>query len=130
MGNSHPNISNVFMKFERVIDADNDIYIGIVPNSNLNSYSSQAIRIGTDGQLKRIVDYKKYEDKINIDYETGTSLTITKKNENILLDIIDGNKHIVKQMDPILIKHIKPIEFGNNSTEYDQIINFIKSTIK
>lgn len=114
------------MKFDRVIDGEEEIYIGIVPKKvELPMYSTQGIRIGNYGKLKRMVMYEKFENGMRFIYETGTTLTITKKNNDVLLDIKDEKINISKQMNPYCLKYIKPIDFGESSVEYDEMINFI-----
>ena len=91
-------------------------------------YSTQAIRIGPNGNLKRMIEFEKFNNGLKFKYETGTTLTIEKINNEIIFDIKDSNKHICKPISKQCIDHIKPIKFANESVEYDTMIDFIKST--
>lgn len=125
---------NECLKFDKVIDVEEEIYIGILPNfknsKNLNPYSSQAIRIGKNSNAVRLIEFTECTNSLKFDYEFNITMQLTKKNNDIILNIHDPtqDKHIIKLMDPICIKFMKPIYFDKLSVEYDKIATFIKSS--
>ena len=115
-----------FLKFDRVIDGESQIYIGIV-NKQINPYSSQAIRIGYDGELKRLESFEQTDNCLTFNYESNTTMSLTKRNDEIIINVKEPENeiHIVKSMPPICREIFKPINFADLSQEYDKIPKFI-----
>ena len=130
MGNTLNNISYnsiETLKTDRLIDAENNIYIGIVSKKQSNPYSSQAIRIGIDGKLKRLEKFIELDNNLIFEYEDNTTMTLSKKNNDIIINVSEPNTstNIIKPMDQITRKIYKDISWKTMSDEYDKIQNFI-----
>lgn len=140
MGNYILNINNnnhyeydECLKYDRLIDGENKIYIGIVAKKPLhNLYSSQAIRIGEYGKLKRLENFIETPNSLIFKYESNTSMILSKRENDIIINIeeMDTNLKIIKPMDSIVKQIFKPIKFGNSSIEYDKIPIFIKPKLE
>ena len=117
-----------FLKFDRVIDGESQIFIGIVNKKNQNPYSSQAIRIGYDGELKRLESFEQTDNCLKFNYESNTTMSLTKRNNDIIINIKEPENeiNIIKPMLPICREIFKPIKFADLSLEYDKIPNFIR----
>jgi hypothetical protein len=119
-----------FLKIERLIDSENEIIIGIVSSTHQqNPYSSQAIRIGLNGKIKQLEKFIELPNNLIFEYETGTIMTLSKKNEDdIIINIKDPDTSItiIKPMDLFLRKTFKPMSWKTLSEEYDKICNFIE----
>ena len=126
MGNNL--VSQETLKFDRVIDGELQVFIGIVSKKNTNPYSSQAIRIGLNGELKRLESFEQTNNCLKFNYESNASLILTKRNDDVIINIKDRGINIVKPMIPICREIFKPIKFGNLSTEYDKIPDFIRTS--
>ena len=127
MGNNV--FSQEFLKFDRMIDGESKIVIGIVAKKkDPNPYSSQAIRIGLDGKLKRLESFEQTDNCLKFNYESDTSLSLTKRNDEIIICVKepDTNTNIIKPMASICREIFKPIKFGVLSQEYDKIPDFIR----
>jgi hypothetical protein len=116
-----------FLKSERLIDGVNEIYIGVIEKNNSNPYSSQAIKIGLDGKIKRLEKFIETNNNLIYEYESGTSMTLTKKNNDIIIHIFDPetSTKIIKQMDLIVREIFKPIRWYELTEEYNLIEKFI-----
>ena len=116
------------LKRDRIIDDETDIFIGIVNKQNTNPYSTQAIRIGLGGKLKRLESFEETDNYLKFNYESNTTMCLTKKNNDIIINIKEpeNNINIIKPMDPNCRELFKPIKFSNLSDEYDKIPEFIR----
>jgi hypothetical protein len=112
---------------ERIIDTESLIIIGLVSEKQPNPYSAQAIRIGWDGKVKRLESFEETDNYLKFEYESNTTMTLTKRNKDIIIHIKDPkNKiNIVKTMSAISREVFTPIKLGKLSFEYDKIDNFI-----
>lgn len=131
MGNysSSFNINYETLKESRLIDNENLIYIGIVSQKPYtNPYSSQAIKIGELGKIKRLEKFIETNNNLIFEYESNTSMILSKRDNNIIINIkeLETNKSIIKPMDLIIREIFKPIYCSNLSCEYDKIHEFVK----
>lgn len=119
---------NDSLKCKRIIDSNYNIYIGIVNKQLNNPLSTQAIKIGNDGKIKRLKKYIQSANSISYEFENDTILTLTRMNKDILLNIkeSDTQKYYIKSMSNIIRNKYKPIKMLNSSNELDEIYNFIK----
>lgn len=134
-----PIISNYieqdFLNFERCIDDETQTFIGILyntsnPITNLsNPISAQAIKIGSNGKIKRLKTFYESDNYIKFEYESNISLTINKKNKEIIIYIRDPQNriNIQKPIKSTDIEIYKPFNLDEFSIEYDKIENFIIS---
>ena len=89
MGNITPEI----LKFERLVDNELNITIGIVSHDNSsnpyssNPYSSQVIKIGDNCDLLRLTNFIETSNSLVFEYHDDTTLSFTKRNSNIILHI-------------------------------------------
>jgi len=118
-------IDNV-LKFDRILDADHKIYIGIGKQNVENpTQSLQVIRIGDyTNKYYRLLNFKEEENKLKYTFENDIILILKKTNENnVLLKLVDlcNNIIISKNIDPIIIKFFKPISLSKTSDEFDKI---------
>jgi len=125
-------ISQEYLKCDRLIDAENVIYIGIVSEKNKNPLSTQAIRIGQDGKLKRLEKFTETNNSIIYEFENDTILSLSKREKDIIINLKEPETDInlIKNMDQIVREIFKPIKFGNLSIEFDKIPKFIYPSIE
>ena len=115
------------LKKDRLIDAEHIIYIGIVEKKQSNPHSSQAIRIGTYGKLRRLERFIELDKNLIFEYEGNTVMTLSKKNDNIIINIKEPetSTNIIKPMNQDCINVFRKIGWNTMSDEYDKIPNFI-----
>jgi len=120
------------LKTDRLIDGEHQVIIGIVSKELPNPYSSQAIRIGLYGNIKRLEKFIQLPNTLIFDYEHGTNMTLSKKDNNIIINIKepDTSTNIIKPMDNIVREMFKPIKWRTMSEEYDIIHDFISDDSK
>jgi hypothetical protein len=74
--------SNHFI-IDRIIDGDclgKPLFIGIHKDPiNSNTVSSQGIRLGEDGEIKRLISFKNSSNKLTYTFEDDTTLTFSPK---------------------------------------------------
>ena len=116
-----------FIKLERIIDVESQTIIGLVSEKKPNPYSTQAIRIGLNGYIRRLESFEETNNYLKFNYESNITMTLTKRNKDIIINIKDPkNKiNIVKTMSAITREVFTPIKLGKLSFEYDKIDNFI-----
>lgn len=116
------------LKFDRLIDGELQIMVGIVSKKEPNPYSSQAIVIGLGGKIKRLESFEETDNYLKFEYESNTIMRLTKRNKDIIINIKDPENeiNITKPMVSVCREIFKPIGFGELSTEYDKIPNFIR----
>lgn len=126
MGNFKSN-TNDSLKFERILDAENDIYIGI--GSACKDKTVQAIRIGKYNNYHRLNYFKESENKLKYEFENDIILILKKEDSNIEFNLVSLNNNtiITKNIDPIIIKFFKPINFA--SYEFDKIYDMFKKFV-
>lgn len=112
---------------DRLIDANctdgKTLTIGVNGKNNPeNMVSSQGIRLGKDGDIKRLVSFIKVENGLVYNFEDSTRLTLTKndKTNKIMYSFETPEKTVVKEMDEIIVKMYKTIEMS--SSELDKIV--------
>jgi hypothetical protein len=110
---------------DRLIDADcagKNLSIGV--NSHINPdnmLSHQGIRLGQDGEIKRLVSFVKADNALIYNFEENTRLTLTKddKTKKIMYSFEMPGKTVVKEMDNRIWSMYKTI--GMSSKELDKI---------
>lgn len=129
MGN---NIVGESLKFDRMIDGESQIVVGIVSKKEPNPYSSQAIRIGLNGKLKRLESFEQTDNFLKFEYEGNTTMSLIKREKDIIINVKDplNGIIIIKPMASICREIFKPIEFSDLSIEYDKIPNFIRPNLE
>ena len=102
--------------------------MGIVSPKDSNPYSSQAIRIGLDGKLRRLESFTETSECLKYEFEADTVLTLSKRDKDIVILIKEPetNIKIIKPMDLICREIFKPICWGNLGTELDKIPDFVR----
>ena len=120
------------LKFDRMIDGESQITIGIVSRKEPNPYPTQAIRIGLDGKLKRLESFEQADNFLKFEYEDNTTMSLTKRDKDIIINVKEPEKeiNIIKPMTSICREIFKPIVFDNLSLEYDKIYDFIRPKIE
>lgn len=86
-----------------------------------NILSNQGIRLGQDGDIKRLVSFIRADNGLVYNFEDNTRLTLTKndKNNKIMYAFETPGKAVVKEMDDRIIGMYKTI--GMSSSELDKI---------
>ena len=112
---------------DRIIDKEYNIFIGIVKGNKTNPLSTQAIKIGLNGTIKRLEKMIENQNNITYEFESEIILTLTKRNNEIIINLKDPttNKNIIKNMDKPIRLYFKSIDNGFSSFEFDKIKNFI-----
>jgi hypothetical protein len=110
---------------DRLIDADcagKNLSIGVNGHINPdNMLSHQGIRLGQDGEIKRLVSFVKADNALIYNFEENTRLTLTKddKTNKIMYAFETPGKTVVKEMDSKVWSMYKTI--GMSSKELDKI---------
>lgn len=111
---------------DRLIDAEcvdgKTLAIGINGKVNPdNILSHQGIRLGQDGDIKRLVSFIRADNGFVYNFEDNTRLTLTKneKTNKIIYAFEMPGKTIVKEMDDRIMGMYKTI--GMSSSELDRI---------
>ena len=126
----HPHIH--CLKFDRILDADHRVYIGIGSRkkSDTNDKSLQVIRIGDyTNKYHRLLHFTEKENKLKYEFENDITMILKKKENNeIHMDLLYLNRDIVisKQIDPIVVKYFKPIKLSSASIDFDKIADLFK----
>jgi hypothetical protein len=111
---------------DRLIDVDcagKSLTIGVNSKVNPdNMLSHQGIRLGQDGEIKRLVSFVKADNALIYNFEENTCLTLAKddKTSKIRYSFETPGKTVVKEMDDRVWKMYKPI--GMSSKELDKIV--------
>ena len=115
------------LNFDRIIDEEYQIFIGIVSHKDPNPLSSQAIKIGLNGKIKRLEKFIETQNNLTFEFESGIVLTLTKRNNEIIINLNDPNTetNIIKNMDKVIRLYYKSLNFGFFSFEFDKIQKFI-----
>ena len=128
--NQGNNMSNQeYMKTDRLIDGENQVTIGFVHQKDpQNPLSSQAIRVGLDGKLKRLEKFIETSNSLTYEFESDTVLTLSKRDKDIIINLKepDTQIHLIKPMDSIVREISKPIGWGSLSQDLDKIPSFIR----
>jgi hypothetical protein len=109
----------------RLIDADcsgKELSVGVNSKINPDSVlSHQGIRLGQDGDIKRLVSFVKADNSLIYNFEDNTRLTLTKNdiNKKIMYSFEIPGKTVVKEMNDITWSMYKTI--GMSSAELDRI---------
>jgi hypothetical protein len=112
------------LKFDRILDAENQIYIGIGvrDKDDDKQISLQAIRLGDyTNKYYRLLQFTESENKLKYNFEDDVTLTLIKNQDNILLRLshLKEDKFITTRIDPNIIERFKPIRMA--SKELDKI---------
>lgn len=140
------------LKFDRILDAENQIYIGIGSRDQYDDkqISLQVIRIGDyTNKYYRLLQFTESENKLKYEFEDDVTLTLKKVQDDIemainndefgrfmkkragndiLLELLflKENKFISKTVDPIIIKRFKRISLA--SKEFDKIYDLFEES--
>lgn len=120
---------------DRLIDANcvdgKTLAIGINGNVNPdNMLSHQGIRLGQDGDIKRLVSVIKFDNCLVYNFEDNTHLTLTKneKTNKIMYAFQMPGQTVVKEMDDRIMGMYKTI--GMSSSELDKIAELKANELK
>jgi hypothetical protein len=119
---------------DRLIDADcvdgKTLAIGV--NGHVkpeNMLSHQGIRLGQDGDIKRLVSFIKADNALVYNFEDNTRLTMTKTDKNKIMYSFEApGKTVVKEMDDRVFQMYKTI--GLSSLELDKIVELKANELK
>jgi hypothetical protein len=120
------------LKMDRILDAENQIYIGIgskIPDNN--QMSLQVIRLGDyTNKYYRLLQFTENENKLKYKFEDDITLTLIKNHDYVLLRLshLKEDKFISVKVDPTIVKSFKPINFASN--EFDKIHDLFDNGIK
>ncbi len=118
--------SREYLKFDRLIDGENKISIGIVSKNQENSISGQAIQVGSNGKIKRLEKFTETQNSLIFEFEHNTVLSLIKRDKCIIIHLKQPDTHeLIKIMDSIIRTFFNPINFGEQSYEFDKIPGFI-----
>jgi len=158
MGANTSNEKHQCLNFERILDAEYQIYIGIGTNGTnriqetqstqrtqgtQNTQSTQGTQCtqSTNLQVIRFGDYKqKYHRLIKCteidqqtmyyEFEHGINMNLERIGNQILIDLYDPTRSmtISKEIDPIVVKHYKPIRLNTVSKDLDKIYTLFQTS--
>ena len=112
-----PEYSGGTLKFDRILDAEHQVYIGI------GNSADQVIRIGDyTHPYHNLVRFAEDTDELHYEFEHDITMTLQRKNtDEIHMKLVHNHQVIIKQVDPIIVKYFKHIDFSNVSDELDKI---------
>lgn len=120
---------------DRLIDSDcidgKTLAIGVNGRDKPeNMLSKQGIRLGQDGDIKRLVSFIKADNALVYNFEDNTRLTMTKndKTNKIMYSFETPGKTVVKEMDDRIVRMYKTIEMS--SSELDKIAELKANELK
>ena len=122
------------LKFDRILDSENQIYIGIGCRKNAadKDKTLNVIRIGDyTHKFHRLLQFTEKENKLKYDFERNIKLIVKKlENNDIHLELfdLDNDRFISKNIDPFIVKHSKTIGF--QSKELDKIFELFAGKIE
>lgn len=108
------------LKLDRILDSENQIYIGIGERKQKND-NLQVIRIGDyTNKYYRLLQFTESENKLKYEFENEIILTLNKDDDDIKLELIFlNNKNISTKINPLVINNFRPIRLA--SKEFDKI---------
>ena len=118
------------LKFERILDSENQLYIGIgnKKDENDSNLSLQVVRIGDyTNKYHRLLQFTESKNKLKYEFENNVQLVLKRTETNdILLVLFDLNndRFISKNIDPFIVKHSKTISCA--SKEFDKIFELFR----
>lgn len=112
------------LKFDRILDSEHQIYVGIGSRENANDDKSlQVVRIGDyTNKYHRLIDFTEAENKLKYEFEDNVKLILKKTEDNdIHLELfdLDNKRFISKTIDPAIIRMFNKISLS--SAELDRI---------
>jgi len=114
---------NYCLKLDRILNAENKIYIGIGDEQLDNKQISlQAIRIGDySNKYYRLLQFTENKNELKYIFEDDVIMTLIQNDNEIILVLTHLNeaKFITTKIDPIIINWFKPINLASN--EFDKI---------
>jgi hypothetical protein len=120
---------------DRLIDGDcvdgKTLAIGVNSHVNPdNMLSHQGIRLGQDGDIKRLVSFIRADNGLVYNFEDNTRLTLTKNENNnkIMYSFEMPGRTVVKEMDDRIMSMYKTI--GMSSSELDRIAELKAKELK
>ena len=107
---------------DRLIDANcvdgKTLSIGIhCKRKSDNILSNQGIRLGQDGDIKRLVSFIKADNALVYNFEDGNRLTISKNNNKLIYSFETPNKTVVKEMDDLVVNMYKTISMSSSELD-------------
>lgn len=114
---------NNCLNFDRILDADHKVYIGI-------GKTFQVIRFGDwNNRYHKMIKCSEDVNKLTYDFENDITMTLEKSENNIIMNINDSyNKRVfAKIIDPIVVKHFKKIRLSDTSDDFDKIYDLFHS---
>ena len=122
----NPNLYQEQLKSERLIDNDLKIYIGLVyQTDDLNPYSAQAIKIGTNN-VKRLETFIETTNGLIYKFEDNIELILSKREDDIFIGFKNGDEKIITtKMNRIIRKLYKQLFNNQVSLELNKIYDFI-----
>lgn len=127
MGNAIYEPQNYCLKFDRILDGENQIFIGI--GENAQGLSSQVIRFGDyKNKYYRLQEFYEDNNKLLYKFEDNIYMSIENDNKNIHLAVTDprNKQPITKCIDSFIIKHHKAIHLSTMSKELDKIYDLFE----
>ena len=119
---------------DRLIDGEcvdgKTLTIGINSKDNPdNIISRQGIRLGQDGDIKRLVSFIRADNGLVYNFEDNTRLTLTKNDKNKVMYAFEmPGRAVVKEIDDRIIGMYKTI--GLSSSELDKIVELKAEELK
>lgn len=120
---------------DRLIDGEcvdgKTLTIGINSKDNPdNILSKQGIRLGQDGDIKRLVSFIRADNGLVYNFEDNTRLTLTKneKTNKVMYSFETPGRAVVKEFDDRIWKMYKMI--GLSSSEFDRIVELKAEELK
>ena len=117
-----------YMSFERVIDEENKIYIGIYDYRQVIVLNYD--RNNKNNQYYRLIILNEKENKLIYYFENDIIMIIEKKNDfyTLYIDNIPNHskKELYKIINPVIIKSFRTIGMKKISDDIDKIYDFFK----
>jgi hypothetical protein len=140
------------LKFDRILDAENQVYIGMGDSAfqviRIGDYTcpyhrlvrmdrilQQLITESTESAHSSLVRFTEDTDTLHYEFEHDITMTIQqtsdiKPEQQFHMKLVHKHQVITKQIDPVIVKYFKPIDFFDASRDLDKIYHFFHNEKK
>jgi hypothetical protein len=118
------------LKFDRILDGENEVYIGI------GKSATQVIRIGDHySKCHKLLNFTQKGEtndsvkKLKYEFEDDVTLILEKQDETVHMTLMDmySNTFVSKPVDPVIKKYFTPIGLKPCSNDLDAISEMFNS---
>lgn len=123
------NLKDNFILFERIIDEENKIYIGIYENSQVIVFDYN--KNNNSNKLYKLIKLTEKENQLEYEFENNIIMILEKKEYYYTINIknMPNQKSLYKIINPIIIKYFTPIGISTVSYEFDKMYELFSASV-